>query len=427
MDAPGSPIEYAVKMRAFPQEALWRYRIQSKHITTAEIDALAIKISQFHQHAAVAPVDTEWGAPEVLQTTADDNLAVITSMFHAEDEIQQVREIQSWQASQHLTLGQTFKQRKAHGQIKECHGDLHSSNILTLNNRVQVFDCLEFNESLRWIDVISDIAFICMDLTCQQRGDLAARLLNQYLSISGDYEGLAVLRYYQIQRALVRCKVALLRAEQLRAEARDAHAAESEYRMYLDYSLRHIKLESAAIIITHGYSGSGKSTLASKLVERLGAIQLRSDVERKRMHGLTPTTSAAAAPGAGLYADSVTQNTYDRLCLLARHIVDSGLPVIVDAAFLNREHRDLFEKLAQELDVPFHILDIRSSTDAMEARIAARAQVGADASDAGLQVLAHQLAEHDPLAEHEMQRVIVVDSELIQDAEYVGKIYASMT
>jgi uncharacterized protein len=423
IDGGGIAIEYAVKMHAFPQQALWSHRIKMLCISTTEIDALARKIGWFHLDTTSASSCSRWGTVDVLESTADDNLNQIASLLK-DSEQQQVNAIKSWQVTQHQKLSGLFENRKARGMIKECHGDLHSGNILTLNDRVEVFDCIEFNESLRWIDVINDIAFICMDLGFHERRDLAARLLNQYLEISGDYEGVALLRYYQIQRALIRCKVALLRARQLGADAQDAASHENQAGQYLTYSVESIRPAPTAIMLTHGYSGSGKSTFAKGLVELVGAIQIRSDVERKRMHGLAATSRTAAPPGTGLYDSAVTEETYARLCRLARHIVESGIPVIVDAAFLRKKQRRLFQNLAHDLGVPFFIFDMQASEATLENRITSRAQLDQDPSDAGLDVLAHQIAEHDPLSDEEMKHSIVVECELGMDTETIRKIAA---
>ncbi|OGB22298.1 MAG: hypothetical protein A3I66_13845 [Burkholderiales bacterium RIFCSPLOWO2_02_FULL_57_36] len=422
IDAAGTPIEYAVRMRTFPQQALWSHRIGTGIITAKEIDALARKIAQFHGDAAVASKDSAWGTPAALQATADDNLELLSSLLGASDAEIFVRDIKSWQAVQQQNLGSAFENRKAYGMVRECHGDLHGGNILTINDRVEVFDCIEFNEGLRWIDVMNDIAFITMDLQTQGKHGLAARFLNRYLEISGDYDGLAVLRYYQTQRALVRCKVALLRARQLRAEARDAAPHEAQAARYLAFSAESIKPAPAALIIMHGYSGSGKSTFSELLVELAGAVRIRSDVERKRMHGLAATSRVEAAPDAGLYDAAATQLTYGRLCILARHVIESGLPVIVDAAFLKMEQRHLFEDLAHALRAPFFIFELRAAEAALKQRITVRAEQDRDPSDAGLQVLAHQIAHHDPLSDEEMKHTIAVDSEPGMDMETVRKI-----
>jgi aminoglycoside phosphotransferase family enzyme/predicted kinase len=422
IDGKGAAIEYAVKMHAFEQQALWDYRIKNRRISPGEIDGLATIIARFHQRAAVAPKNSAWYTSDALQAVTSANLGGIAHLVDEADEKHWIDELQKWDRAQRQKLSNAFTKRKETGFVRECHGDLHSGNILTINSQVEVFDCIEFNESLRWIDVMNDIAFTCMDLTFQQRPDLAARFLNRYLEVTGDYEGLAVLRYYEIYRALVRCKVALLRARQLRSDMQAASWYEQQGKSYLAFSVQGIKPSPSAVMITRGFSGSGKTTVSRGLVELAGAIQLRSDVERKRMHGLSATDRATASPCTRLYDAATTRSTYERLRKLAKHVVGSGRPVIVDAAFLRAEQRALFESLASELSVPFLIFDIQADEATMRARITSRESLDHDASDAGLAVLTHQLANHDPLSIKEMRNAIVVDMKSGMDADGLRKV-----
>lgn len=410
IDGAGAPIEYGVKMRAFPQSALWSQRLAIDAITVAEVDALAGKVAQFHKHAAVAPDSSGWGSPDAIRTAAVENLSEIAAIA-ATGSAKALGDVMAWQAEQCQRLAGAFESRKARGFIRECHADLHSANILTLQGEVCVFDCIEFNESLRWIDVIDDLSFACMDLAYRQRRDLAARLLNQYLALTGDYEGLGVLRFYRTQRALVRCKVALLRETQRCRGEVGASEELSESQRYLQCALESARRCSPLVMIMHGFSGSGKSTLARQLVELFDAVALRSDVERKRMLGLNPRTRAGAAPDAGAYDRSTTQRTYCRLHQLARRVVNAGLPVVVDAAFLKRPQRDLFNELAKELGAPFFILNMQTDECNMRERIISRSNQQQDPSDAGPETLAHQLATYDPLAEDEQKYVINISGE----------------
>jgi len=417
MDGTGEPIEYAVRMRVFPQSALWSERIGNQCITRDEVDALARQLAQFHQAAAVAAEESSWGGVDILEQTAEDNIGEIAGLVRDADGKEVVGELHTWQIAQHRQLKHVFSGRKASGFVRECHGDLHGGNILTVDGRVMMFDCIEFNEGLRWIDVINDFAFIYMDLQCHSLCALAARLRNQYLEVTGDYEGTVLLPYYEVQRALVRCKVALLHAAQVAGRERDLH--EQQARQYLSFALRASQPGKPALIVMHGYAGSGKSTVAGYLVELLGAIQIRSDVERKRLHGFAAESRTAAPLMTGLYGPQESEATYQRLRSLAGTMVQSGSVVVVDAAFLHKPQRDLFAALALELDVPFFIVDILASDATLQSRVAQRVQQGTDASDAGLDVLAYQLSHRESLRDDEIRYVVPVDGDAGLDIEVV--------
>jgi hypothetical protein len=164
---------------------------------------------------------------------------------------------------------------------------------------------------------------------------------------------------------------------------------------------------AARLMITHGLSGSGKSTLAGQLLERAGAIRLRSDVERKRLFGLT-ALQRSADQDLDVYTPEATRRTFERLASCARDSLRAGYPVIVDAAFLRRSERQAFRALAAGLHVPFTILDCRADETLLRQRVAARASAGADASEADLSVLERQLQWHEPLDVDEKARAIEV-------------------
>lgn len=418
IDAPfigvaGVPIEYAVKMRAFAQQSLWSERIAQRTLTMADVEQLAVKLAQFHASAAVASGDAAWGTPATLQRLADDTLAAIAARLGADEDRRRIDHLAAWQNSRITALAATFMERRARGFVRECHGDLHVGNILTIGDRVEAFDCIEFSPALRWIDVIDDLAFIVMELQMHGLPRHAARLLNRYLESSGDYEGLAVLDFYRMQRALVRCKVALLRRDQSsagRPASTEANEPEStavvaEVMRYLACACNIMTQAQAAIILMHGFSGSGKSTAALQLVDCLNAIRLRSDVERKRLHG---SDRPPAAVGDGIYDAAASDATYARLQALAAVAVAAGRVAVIDAAFLERHRRDAFRQLATELGVPLLIVDVMLPEPLLRARIADRRLAGTDPSDADAAVLAHQLAYHDRLADEEFAEVVRV-------------------
>jgi uncharacterized protein len=412
LDEAGMPIEYALRMHAFEQQALWTHRLEHGLLSAAEIDDLAQAMARFHAGAERAPPEQPWGTRSAQFAIADENLAGVAGLMAEAQGIQDLRCVREWEAAARHTLGDILEWRKTEGFVRECHGDLHAGNLLTIEGRAEAFDCIEFNESMRWIDVINDIAFLCMDLQFRGREDLAARFLNHYLEIGGDYAGLAVLRYYLVHRALIRCKVALLRTQQLRTAARDTTQRDQwaqQARQYLAFAARRARTAAPAILIMHGLSGSGKSTFAGLLVERLEAVRLRSDVERKRLHALDPGFRSASPLAGGLYDPESTRLTYARLAELTRQVVQAGYPAIVDAAFLEFGQRRPFQALAAELGVPFRIVHVHARESTMRSRVSARACAGSDPSEAGLDVLQHQFAHYVALSGPEMQWTTSVD------------------
>lgn len=401
----GEALDFAVWMRAFDQGALWSARLARGLLDAGDVDLLAARLAQFHATTARAPEHTSWGTADRIGNTFGATLdALERDVVHDEGDARAAF-LRRWETEKRAALAAVFADRKSAGMVRECHGDLHCSNILSMDGAVQVFDCIEFDAGLRWIDVMDDLAFAYMDLAFHGRPDLAARLLNAYLEYGADYAGLAVFQYYEVHRALVRARVMFLRARQsgLAVAARDA--CRRAGMDYVGFACRCARARQPALIITHGCSGSGKTTVARMLVELLGAVQLRSDVERKRLGGVS-----GAKAGRDPYGEAETHETYERLAQLARGVLLAGWPVVVDASFLLAAQRARCRMLADSLGVPFHIVDLRADRAAMLARIAVRRQAGKDASEADATVLEGQLRRAQALDQHELAHTVVIDT-----------------
>jgi predicted kinase len=339
------------------------------------------------------------------------NFEQLVRLTHSEDERTALDGLQQWTAEQHARLEQLFEERHRDGFVRECHGDLHLGNMALIDGRIRIFDCIEFNPELRWIDVMNEVAFLAMDLIQHQRSDLAYRFLDGYLQITGDYRGLLLLRYYMVYRALVRAKVAAMRAEQPSLDPHAQRSLHDKRRTHVMLARRLAESVHPGLAILHGLSGSGKSVVSQIVLETIGAIRIRSDVERKRLHGLSAAARSQSAVGEGLYSAKAGDATYDHLTELAAHALDAGFPVLVDAAFLKREQRERMRKLAQLKHVPFAILHTDATETTLRRRIAHREADGADASEASGTVLDWQLATQEPLTEGERAMTSSFDTE----------------
>lgn len=402
----GEPIEYALCMQQFAPGALLSERLAAGTLRPADLDRLAGRMAAFHRTAAVAPAGSGWGSPERIRqplTVLLDGL-----MQHGHEAACQV--LRPWLQAEAERLHTTWLQRQADGWVIEGHGDLHLANAVVLGEDVTAFDCIEFDPALRWIDGLSDIAFMVMDLMAHGRRDLGWRFLNAYLDERGDHAGLPVLRYYLVYRALVRAVVALLRGDQQGAQREGSVQASPPAPDYLGLALALTRRGQPRLMITHGVSGSGKTHVSQDLLAQAGAVRLRADVIRKQLAGLAPRDRAASGVGQGLYGAEATRATYTRLRELGRSVLAAGYPLIVDATFLNPADRAAFRQLAQEMGLPFHILHCQAPEPVLRARILARHAQGQDASDADLGVLAAQLQLGDGLLDEERACTLTVDA-----------------
>ena len=405
----GAPVEYALKMREFPQEALLSNRLGQGQVEPRHIEAIADALVTFHERAAAATPDSEFGSAATLLQAAWDNFTAIERLLAGNGMHLRIGALRRWTHDRHGRLLASFRARRDQARIRECHGDLHSGNIALIGDTPAIFDCIEFNAAFRWIDVMSEVAFIVMDLAARGRADFAFRLLNRYLEGTGDYAGLQVLRYYLVYRAMVRAKIDCIRARQPGLSETESARQWQDFVTRVSLAERFASEGERLLAITCGLSGSGKSTAALHAAERAGMVRIRSDVERKRLFGLRPGDSSHSPLDSGIYAPGSGERVYDRLAQHARDAIEAGFGVIVDAAFLRRDARRRFRQLAQTAGARFAIIDCRAAPGELEARIEARARLGVDPSEANLDVLARQRQVIEPLDEGERSEAIEID------------------
>ncbi len=406
----GPTLELAVRMRQFPQSALLGAVLDHQGLSEAQLERLADDLAAFHAAAAVAGPEDAYGAPELVKAPAVANLEVLGACGLVPEP--DVAALRHWTEDQFEQLRPSFVKRRSLGRIRECHGDLHLGNMLLEGERLRVFDCLEFSPELRWIDVISDLAFLAMDLEHRQQPDLGAVLLNRWLGRCGDYAGLLTWRWYRVYRSLVRAKVCALRLGQQSLDAGASAALRRDLERYLHGASCATTSPTPALVITHGVSGSGKSHRARQLCRRQGWIQLRSDVERKRLFGTWGQGLAPQLQGDP-YRPEVSTMLYEQhLPQQAERILTAGLSVVVDATFLHRDQRRRMEALARKRSVPFLILACVSSQEQARRRLVERQIDGDDPSDADGAVLEAQLRAVEPLEGHERDRCLEVGAQL---------------
>jgi len=404
----GEVIEYAVKMLEFPQQCLLSNYAANQQLNPDIIDAIADRVSEIHSGSERADAGSEYGSAAEAAHWSDENLMHIANAIPAENLPNSYFELKRWYR-ENSELLEVIDARKFDGFVRECHGDLHLGNMALINDVVTLFDCIEFNPELRWIDPISEVAFVAMDLHARGYPGFCWRFLNRYFESSGDYAGIALLRYYFVYRALVRAKVEALRVDQ------EACASDS-YPQHIAPAIEYIGLASqwaashrAGLIIMHGLSGSGKSTVAAQLVEALGAIQIRSDVERKRLFDLAARANSESALDQGIYTPQATAATYQRISEIAAGIMAADFTVIVDATLLQESQRRPLLELESAHPCKRIIIDCVAPAEELRRRIIEREN---DPSEANLAVLEQQLTAQQPISQQErdIATVVTVDS-----------------
>ena len=401
----GMAIEYAVHMKQFPADAL--LASQPQLLSSARVDDIARQVARFQADIDRAAPDSGFGDPDAVYFPMGQNFDQLRERVTDPDDLDRLAALEIWTRNRFEQLRPRLAGRLAEGFVREGHGDMHLGNIALDGERIIIFDGIEFNPNLRWIDVFNEIAFLMMDLDRTGRRGLSGRFLNTWLAETGDYEGLHLLRFYQVYRAMVRTKIAAIRLGQELGDAERDEVTEA-YREYLTLAETYTRDPPPELVITFGPSGCGKSVAASVLVGRLPAVQLRSDVERKRLAGLAALERSGSGLDSGLYTPEMSVRTYARLLELSRTVLEGGMTAIADATFLRGVQRAPFRALADELGVTFRILAPQATEAELRRRVADRLARGDDPAEANLDVLEKQLASVEPLSAEEQALVMEV-------------------
>ncbi len=405
LDGDGAVMEYAVKMRRFPSNQLFSQLATTGHLLPKHIIDLALQVARFHNSLIPEPAPCAQPRLERAQDFIEANFTSISTLISNDSDRLPLATLHAWTRHQRQALREPLLSRSSLGFIRECHGDLHLGNIVLLNGRPRLFDGIEFNDDLRWIDTMSEIAFTVMDLEEHGLPPLAYLFLNRYLELTGDFLGVVLLDYYRLYRAMVRAKVATLQLKQTTCATRRAQLA-AGYHRYIGYGLRLIEKKTPHLVIMHGLSGSGKSYLASQLATEMPAVRIRSDAERKRLFGENGNSAGIAT---GLYSRECTDLTYQKILDFAHRILSSGHSVILDATFLKHVHRRDAQQIAKVSGSEFFILNCEAPIDLLSRRIRSRQQEDADLSDANESVLRLQLDSHEPLLASEQSHALTLD------------------
>jgi len=410
--------EPAVRMRRFPAEAQLDRLLEAGRLDGAALEAFALTLAEFQRSLPPASRKDGYGDAATVARPALANFEAIPADALGTEDKSSLAKLEEWTSARAAALAPRFDARLDAGLVREGHGDLHLSNLVMLDDRIAAFDGIEFDPALRWIDLQSEVAFLLMDLEARDRRDLGWCFYNAWLAAFGDYDGIALLPWYLVYRHLVRAKIAAIRLGQSNVSASEAEHARQRVARHVRFATAHAAPGTPRLILMHGASGSGKSYLARRLAPHLPAVWVRSDVERKRLHGLEPTAEASADLGAGLYAAAASARTYARLAEIARTTLSAGCSVVIDAAFLESERREAFLELGLEQGARPVVLACQAPHEVLRQRVAARR---GDPSDAGLEVLEAQLARPIAIGPLESRYRVNVDTAGEIDPEALAK------
>ncbi|MAW56415.1 MAG: hypothetical protein CBB93_000995 [Oceanospirillales bacterium TMED33] len=345
----GEPIEYAVKMYQFDPAQTLNQIHDREGFNHDRLENLSQAVFELHSKAPVSSIEMPFGEPNSLYVPAQLNFDQVRPNLSDAKDLSQLLQLEAWAHEYLRRLWPRFAERKDLGMIRECHGDLHLGNVVeTEAHGIRLFDCIEYRAEFRWIDVISEIAFLTVDLEARDDYASAWHLLNRYLELSGDYHALWIYQGYQAYRAMVRAKECLLglNAPILPTETDTSPLA--RYRRYAVMAEHATMIRPRVLLITLGLDIDIRQSLTHQLIDDFGMIRLRSDLEQQRLYSGQENTSP---------------KTYRHLVELAELSLRAGFPIVISSSFENPDDRERFRRLAESHGLLFGILTDRESAN----------------------------------------------------------------
>lgn len=403
MGGEGTAIEYAVRMRQFSRDDELDRLVDAGRIDAAELQVFGAALAGIHRTLPRVAKDAPWGTAAAVREAITSNLEQAAACEVARHGSREIERLRPALLDALHRLEPWMQQRRAAGHVRECHGDLHCGNIVRLDGALQAFDCLEFEPAFRWIDVAQEIAFPLADLQARGAASPAHGFLGGYLAASGDYPACRGLGLYTAHCALVRAKVMALAAD-------ERTAGNCGFAEFLAAAERSLSPSRPVLVVMTGLPGSGKTWLARQLAPVLGAIHLQSDVERKRLAGLQPAQRSRSALESDLYSAGATDSLYAHLARCAGDVLAAGWPVLVDATFTRRARRTMMRELAARAGADLCVIACHAPEAVLRQRVAQRAALATDASEADVSVLDWQRQQAEPVQPDEELTVLPVDT-----------------
>lgn len=414
LDGTGETVEYTVKMRQFPQESLFSELFAEGKLNDSNLENLGRVVAEYHAKAESNDYIRSFGEVPKVRLAIDENYGQTEKYIGRPQTQEQFEQTKKYTDNFFVQYPELFTSRIANNYIRECHGDLHLRNIALWNDKILLFDCIEFNEPFRFVDVMYDVAFTVMDIEARGRKDLVNAFLNAYVEQTGDWEGLQVLPLYLSRQAYVRAKVTsfLLDDASVPATVKDeaANTASAYYRQAWEYT----KPKQGQLILMSGLSGSGKSTTARYLARKLGAVHLRSDAVRKHLAGI-PLLERG---GDEIYTPEMTQKTYERLLTLGVTLANQGWTVILDAKYDRQHLRQDAIAQAQQHQLPLQIIQCTAPLEVLKERLVKRT---GDIADATADLLGSQLNQAELFTEKEQAYIKILDTTQPLEAQLLKK------
>jgi len=420
----GEVVEYAVKMKRFSQNRLMSSLLDEGLVGLKEIDDIVSRLIAFYNDDSPGEQESALGGFEVVQGNVVENFDQTKDVVDVTISSECYEEIKRYALSFLKENKALFESRVMNGFIHDCHGDLHSGNIvIEKDGSICIFDCIEFNKRFRFGDVCSDIAFLAMDLDVHNQMMLSSHLVEKYKELSCDCGAARLLNFYKCYRAYVRGKVLGFRLSDPMISKEQKQEVIAQASRYFELSLLYARLDSLKnksnkpfVVVVSGFSGTGKSTFASRFSCDCDASLIRSDVVRKKLAGVDCFERHLDEPDSGLYDPKHTDATYEQMILLAEEELKKGNHVVLDATFLKKKYRELVYELASRLDISVVVVNCVAPQEMVKVWLDERLK-GRSESDGRWEIFMHQKKTF--LGFDETEKIVKLDMSMMTDEKWL--------
>ncbi len=423
-DGSGEVVEYAVKMKRFSQDRLMSSLLDEGMVEPKVVEDIVSELTAFYKKDSPSKEERALGGFDVVWGNVLENFDQTKDVVDVTIPSDWYEQITSYALSFLKENKSFFDSRVIDGFIHDCHGDLHSGNIvIEQDGSVCIFDCIEFNKRFRFGDVCSDIAFLAMDLDAHNKMMLASFLAEKYQELSGDVGSARLLNFYKCYRAYVRGKVLGFRLSDPMTSQKEKQAVVDQASRYFELSLLYARLDELKnktkkpfVVLVSGFSGTGKSTFARRFASDCDAALIRSDVIRKNLAGVDCFERHLDEPDSGLYDPKHTDATYEQMILLAEEELKKNRCVVLDATFLKKKYRDGVYDLGRRLDVSVVVVNCVAPDEMVKIWLDERLK-GRSESDGRWEIFLHQKKTF--LGFDETEKIVKLDMSMMTDEKWL--------
>src|SRR5438876_6284394 len=397
-EAKGEIAEYSVKMRELPRGGFLNELLEKNRVGEKEIERVISRLHRFYESETPTAEIEKWGTPEKLKISTDENFAQVEPFVGKTISTAAFETIRHFTNQFYVVNENLFRERIQQQRIRDCHGDLHLDHIHITPERLSIFDCIEFNDRFRFIDIANDLAFLAMDFDFQGRRDLANLLLRNAAREFRDPDLLKVADFYKCYRAFVRGKVESIQA----TEKETANSAEHEkiaaryFQLALQYAVRD---SQPLTLVVMGRVGTGKTTVALQLGRELNWPVFSSDETRKTLAGIPLMERTAPDRREEIYSDPITKQTFAKLVGDGLAAAKAHGGAVLDATFSRRANRDFLREQCRRAHARLEIVELDVDLATIRTRLAARNRSAGETSDARLEDLEKLTAAYEPPTE----------------------------